>query len=660
MWPFKPRARALPHRPLPTSLRAATMVLLWFSALPLLLSLPPLVAAVVWLIPGATSALTLMRPLPRFGLVALMGLAMLAILTVQSGSGDVRATGLGLLVAVLLMKASEMRTTRDGYNAAGFSLICPFVAFVMDIGVGWTTVVAAISLVGTMVLAGMITEWQDRRPVRSWGWHLKRVGILATLATPVAAAAFWLVPRLDAPLWGMGGDVQAQTGMDDSMAPGDVSNLMKDPSTAFRVEFEGEPPPASQLYWRGMTLGHFDGRAWTPAPLPPRPAHRSGTKAPTQPQASKTWRYSITMEPTRKPFVFVLEHLVGEVGGAGQVLSDNTVRARTPIKTVTQLPSLVSAPDAKLDVEPLSELERAVYTQLPDGYNPQTRALVEQWKEEGLDDQAIMKRALEMFSASFTYSLNPPLLGRHSVDEFLFDTQMGYCEHYSSSFAVIMRQAGVPTRVVIGYHGGEENRWGGYWRVRQADAHAWNEVWLEGQGWTRVDPTSAAGERTPSEGQQQRFLRSLGGNGAFADWIRQSWASAFRDFDAQRQRELLDKAGLKGVHPALVTVVVGVVLALIFGAIALAFMRERQGRQEPELRAWHKLVRRLEKQGFEPKHSETPLALAQRVAQRLEDPAQAQALQTLAQDFCAWRYESKPVPGLVRRLKAFRPGRKRK
>lgn len=636
------------------------MLLLWFSALPLLLSLPPMVGAVVWLIPGGAGVLSLIRPIHRLALVALMGVAMLAIFTLQSGSNDVRGTGLGLLVAVLLMKAAEMRTTRDGYSTVGFALICPFVAFVMDVGVGWTTVVAALSLVATMVLAGMLTEWQDRRPVKHWGQHLKRVVLLGAVAAPVAAAGFWLVPRLDSPLWGVAGGEQAQTGMDDSMAPGDVGNLMKDPSTAFRVDFEGPKPSIGQMYWRGMTLGHFDGRAWTTSPMQPRPAGQPDNLATATPEGEDTWAYTITMEPTRQRFLFVLEHLVDQVDGTGAVLPDNTVSARTPINRATRFPRMVSSPQTRLGGEKLSELDRRVYTQIPDGFNPQTLALAQQWRNEGLDDRAVVNKALTMFQASFTYSLRPPLLGRNSVDEFLFSTQKGYCEHYSSSFAVLMRAANIPTRVVVGYQGGEENQWGNYWRVRQADAHAWNEVWLENQGWVRVDPTASVGRRVLSEGQERRFFRSLGGDGAFADWVRQSWATAFRDFDAKKQREMLEKAGLKGVHPALVTVLAGGALMLVFGAIAMALLRERKGRQEPELRAWHALVRRLARLGLSPGRSETPLALARRAGERLADETKSQALLALAQEFCDWRYKNLTRPGLARRLRAFRPGRLKK
>lgn len=660
MWPFNRRGRkATAYRELPANLRAGGMALLWFSALPLLLSLPGQVAIVVWLIPGGAGVLSLIRPVHRLTLAALMGVAILAIFTIQSGSGDIRATGLGLLVAVLLMKAAEMRTTRDGYSTIGFSLICPFVAFVMDVGVGWTTVVAVICLVGTMVLAGMLTEWQDRRPVKHWGRHLRRVGLLAVLAFPVAAISFWVVPRLDAPMWGMAGESQAQSGVGDTMAPGDVSNLLRDPSTAFRVEFEGPTPTESMLYWRGMTLGHFDGRTWTATPLRTGGETQPDTQAMTQAKGGPSWSYTITMEPSRRRTFFVLEHLVGQAGSSGYVLADNTVRARAPINRVTVLEKMTASSNASLEEEGLNDLDWQAYTQLPEGFNPQAVALAKSWQEEGLQGQAIVNRALSLLGDGFTYSLRPPLLGRNSVDEFLFETRVGYCEHYSSSFATLMRAAGIPTRVVLGYQGGEENQWGGYWRVRQADAHAWNEVWLERQGWVRVDPTASVGEREPGEGQRQNLFRSLGGNGAFADWLRQSWGSAFRDFDANKQRAMLDKVGLKGIHPVVGMALAGGALLLVFGAIALSLMRERTGQEEPELKAWRVLLKRLERAGFNTERSETPLDMARRVGDMMADPLHSQELTTLAKEFCAWRYENKIIPGLVGKLRTFKPRKSR-
>lgn len=646
-------------RPLERNLRLACLATLWISVLPLIFSLPAVVVLILLAIPGSAAMLSVSKRLHWALRGSLLFLAGFLIVSVQAGASDARITFIAVMVAAVLMKGTEIQTTRDGFNIVGFSFLGPFVGFVMEMGGALNTAVAAVVLMGSLVLAGLLAEWQDQLPLRRVRQHLLSVALLAVSALPLAALAFWSIPRLDAPLWGIPTDGQSKTGIGNTMSPGDVASLMEDPSTAFRVDFEGRRPPDRLLYWRGLTLSAFDGRTWVeqlPSVDPttgilPTPRYQSPDARPIS--------YSISMEPSEQSYLFTLDHLVSSPPRGTQQLYDGRLVAHRPIQKLMRVQGLVSDPNALLDSQGLQPADRERYTALPDGFNPKTVAMGREWKAAGLADHQIVERALALYRKEFTYSLRPPLLGRHSVDEFMFQTKVGFCEHYSSSFAVLMRAAGVPTRVVLGYQGGLQNEFGNYWRVRQADAHAWNEVWLQDRGWVRVDPTSALqSERPRSAGQESSLLRNIGGNGPLLDWFRQTWGTWFERFDADRQKDLLRMAGMEGASPALVGTLAVVFMGIVFWISARLFLRERKQRDPEEMRAWRKLVKRTQNKGYAVFAHEPPLSFATRMAETLPSPMREEWL-ACGLAFSQWLYAGKPQPGLAKRLANLKPPRKR-
>jgi transglutaminase-like putative cysteine protease len=315
------------------------------------------------------------------------------------------------------------------------------------------------------------------------------------LGTPLMLLLFLLFPRL-APLWGLPADaLGGRSGLSERMQVGQVARLALDSSLAFRVRFEGPPPAQDKLYFRGPVLSRFDGIEWLPAPLG---AAAAGTVLRVE---GEPVRYQVTLEPSQQHWLFVLE-----------------ATAQTPV-----LPGYQPYVNAELQwftERPLNELVRyearshirfsygleatpgalQPLLALPAGYNPRTLALARQLRQEiesasaaGRDaGAALVARALELLrQGGYRYTLEPGIYGRDSADEFWFDRRAGFCEHIAASFVILMRAAGLPARIVTGYQGGEHNPVDGYWSVRQSDAHAWAEVWLQGQGWTRVDPTAA-------------------------------------------------------------------------------------------------------------------------------------------------------------------------
>lgn len=135
--------------------------------------------------------------------------------------------------------------------------------------------------------------------------------------------------------------------------------------------------------------------------------------------------------------------------------------------------------------------------------NPRSRALAQEWALQNPEPAAVISKALSFFKENgFSYSLRGTASAGDPIDDFLFRTRSGYCEHFASAFAFLMRAAQVPARIVGGYLGGERNPFGNYLIVRQSDAHAWVEVWLPQAGWSRIDPTLVVAPARMAQGSE--------------------------------------------------------------------------------------------------------------------------------------------------------------
>jgi transglutaminase-like putative cysteine protease len=299
------------------------------------------------------------------------------------------------------------------------------------------------------------------------------------------------------------------------------------------------------------------------------------------------------------------------------------------------------------------------YLALPPRSNPRTRALINDWLIEGITGEAMVERALKYFrNEEFFYTFEPPLLDNNPVDEFLFITKRGFCEHYSSSFTAMMRMAGIPARVVTGYQGGEINPIDGFLTVRQADAHAWSEVWLKGRGWTRVDPTAAVSpariERGMGGAIPQRFAppliaRITGAWSADAlqtikfNWeaVSNAWNQWVLNYSPDRQRETLERLGMKTPtwQEMVTAMVVGVgLVSLVVTGWVLKSRREH----DPVQRAWQRFCKRLARAGVLRAPSEGPLDFGRRahLALRQERPASAALprINAIVESYAALRY----------------------
>lgn len=562
-----------------------------------------------------------------------------------------RDAGMAMLAGLTGLKFLEARSLRD-YMLTVFLLyllIAGDFLYSQSLAHGAYMILAATLCTATMVRLNL-------RQTRTPRFSLGLAGGMMLKALPLMLIIYLFFPRIQGGLWGLPADAYSGlTGLSERMSPGSINLLSQSTEPAFRVEFEGARPANRDLYWRAIVMWDTDGREWEPGnPLP----LESG---PTQ-LAGDINRYTITLEPHNKYWLVALDRPASIPSGARQ-LSGYLLRHRSRVYKRLRydlVSRAISRPNS------LSPVIRQRALALPPGLSGRVRSLAQKWRRRAQTDRDVAHAALKYFhDEEFIYTLQPPLLGADPVDEFLFSTRRGFCEHYAAAFVTLMRAAGVPARVVTGFQGGEYNPTGNYMIVRQSDAHAWAEVWLAGKGWVRMDPTAAiAPERVEFGIDAVRRLRSqglpLGGLAPdilmraiqldfFAnawnrsrllwDAVNLEWYRWVADYDWARQERLLNALGFYA--PTWLGMFAGLAGAVVVIVFALAwFMRLRRGPVDPVLVAYLKFCRKLEKAGLQRRPAEGPKDFAQRSMQKL--PAAEEQIQTITALYTKLRYGDGP------------------
>lgn len=574
--------------------------------------------------------------------------------------------GVALLLLMLCLKLLEMRTMRDALIALFIGYFMVFGGFIFSQSI---LMGGYLFLVVLALTAALITLNHPAGSNSNYRFYFATGGKLLLQALPLMVVLFVLFPRLSSPLWGMPESRAAKTGLSDSIEMGSISELVESSEVAFRVDFDGPIPAADRLYWRGPVLWQTDGKRWTV------PLRRPSRSLPDFTPGTETVAYTVTLEPSNRNWLFALDLPLALPKGIGDVfVQDDFQLLRRELVSKKLQYTLRSATDYRINELPLWMFE--VGTDLPGNANPQTRTLVQGWRNEGADDNALVQRAINMIREQpFYYTRQPPLLGDNPVDEFLFTTRRGFCEHYATAFVTMMRAANIPARVVTGYQGGELNALGNYLIVRQSNAHAWAEVWLDEGGWVRVDPTAAIPpERVETTTDAARFRTTdltapdLQGNSLLREfywkWIHgwdalnHSWNRWILGFDQQRQKELLQKLGMGGFDWGWV---IGIMTGLIFGVLgiigAITFLR-RPRQRDPILRLYLQFCERLAKAGFVRAANEGPDDFARRVI--AARPDLAAAVNQINKLYVRLRYtanaRAEQVEKLRRLVAAFRPG----
>jgi transglutaminase-like putative cysteine protease len=550
-----------------------------------------------------------------------------------------RDAGVALLVLMISLKLMETRTQRDG-------MVLVFISYFLVITNFFYTqsIPTALYLLVCvwLITAAMIGLQYAREPANYRG-QLRRSAIMLAQSVPLMVVFFLFFPRVQGPLWGLPSDAFAGiTGLSDTMSPGTLNKLALSDDIAFRAAFTGAVPLSNKLYWRGPVLLDFDGRTWTTTPRPIR------NKVDLD-RRNEAVRYTVTVEPHNRRWLFALDipGLIPPRAGISadyQLLSVAPVTSRLRYEIESYLDYGMGA-----DSNPAA-LQRML--QLPPGFNPRTRELGQQLREQHAGNEAIVNAALALLrDQKFIYTLEPPLLGRHAVDEFLFQTRSGFCEHFASAFVVLMRAAGVPARVVTGYLGGEYNALGNYLIVRQSDAHGWTEVWLENRGWVRIDPTNAVSPQRAEGGlaaalpdgvslpggmrNSHPLLRELA---MTLDSLANAWNQTVLGYNLETQRALLFRAGLDDTTWRTLAMLLIVAATVVTLLLALFTLRNRRHKNDPALAAYHAFCAKTARAGLARGASEGPADYAARLATARPDVATA--AHTITQLYVALRYEN--------------------
>jgi transglutaminase-like putative cysteine protease len=569
---------------------------------------------------------------------------LMAMIVTNLGGLLGREAGSALLGAMLVMKLMETDTLRDARVVVTVACFLALAGFLFDQGPLQSLLTLGVVLLVFAVMHELaVPQAAERRGWLPFGTLGLRESLrFVALAIPFALVAFMLFPRLSQPMWGAPEDsFSARTGLSDRMDPGGISALFLDDTPVMRVSFESELPPSEQRYFRGLVFWRFDGEVWDGWNWTYGEQRHRQSRFAVEP-LDPPIRYEVMLEPTDQRWLFTLDAPLAAPLDSTLTLDGQSVRS----EPVTSLVRYSASSSPRYRLEPtLSMTTRGMGLMLPEGGNPQSRALAAEWAAQHPGDaREIARRALAIFNADFIYTAEPPLLARDRIDDFLFNTRAGYCEHFSSAFTFLMRAAGVPARVVVGFQGGVYNAAGDYLIVRRSDAHAWSEIWVDGEGWVRIDPTAAvAPERV--------FSTSADSAAAAAAWNAPSWFSAIRDridvvrywwneavvqFNALRQRDLLRRAGFDDPDAGtagIAMIVAGIAVLALAGLIA---QWRRRRAVDPLLTQWRRWCAHLARAGVQRRDHEGPLDYAARAAAQL--PTRAAAIAEVSRRYVALRY----------------------
>jgi protein-glutamine gamma-glutamyltransferase len=557
--------------------------------------------------------------------------------------------GSALLAVMAALKLLETRQRRDQFVLLFISIFLIMASLLREQHV-WSLPFLVAGLALTMTAWLRLSAAPETRVRESFATG----GRLLLYAAPLSLAMWIFFPRISTPFWSVPIDTStAATGLSDTMSPGDISGLSQSNAVAFRATFDGAVPGAADRYWRGLVLHRFNGRTWSGSD--PIADLRALSEIET---LGDPVTYEITMEPTRQHWIFALDMPYQWsldrtfMGPQQQLARAQPVDQRVAYDALSYLSYRTNAS--------LTRAARSWYLRLPSESNARTIELATRMRRASRDDAAYIGAVLAMFrEEEYYYTLQPPPLGRDPVDGFLFDTRRGFCEHYASAFAVMMRAAGIPARVVLGYQGGEMNPLGSYMIVRQSDAHAWTEVWLPNRGWVRTDPTAAVAPERIEVGMSAARFGDAGtrwGLTSPALWVYQlelawdllnaSWNAWILGYGPENQARFMRWLGMEDPDWRKMMLTLVAVIAILIGLVSLLLLyRYRPPARDEAARLYRQFVR---KAGMGPVRGETPPAYASRLASAgVAEPREAEAV-------ARWYLAARYGPPQERSLRALR------
>ena len=559
-----------------------------------------------------------------------------------------RDAGSAMLLGLLCLKLFEIKSFRDislVINLALFSIVINFL-FSQSIPIAITMLFALMLLFSALIsYQHNYKELANIHPFpinliqSNEKMHSKLALKMLFQAIPFALVLFILFPRVDGPLWGLPEDAfSGTTGLSDKMSPGRISQLSNDNSVAFRVKFASSIPPTNKLYWRGPVLWHFDGYDWS-TPNSERIAVRNFKFTAI---GGKT-QYAITLQPHNNYWLFALD-IPSTLPERSRFSANMQLLAMSPVQKLKRY-KLTSYTDYVLPAYSAITMKR--YLKLPDSYSNsagsnlfKSRQLIERLKDNKNSETTISNVLNYFATQDFYYSRTPPLLYNNPVDEFLFDTKRGYCEHYASSFTVLMRLAGIPARIVTGYQGGEINPIDNYMTIRQSDAHAWSEVYLENKGWVRIDPTAAippgniensndalrlnSTQKKPSHLFRKNWLSKQIKQMRFAwDAVNNRWNQWVLGYNNKRQKAFFAAIGIPEISWQGLSQLLFSILSVLTGILAYVIFSSRSKKHDDIQKNYSIFLKKMKKRSLIKNTSEGAIDFSQRASLKLPDYKQA-------------------------------------
>lgn len=568
--------------------------------------------------------------------------------------------GASLLIAMAALKLTETSARRDWLIVVAASLFL-LLAASLDAQMLWRLPLYAAEL--CLLCMGMYALGAGDA-VPAWPVLTRRAMRSLLTALPLAILLFLFVPRVAGSFWAIPRPNQAATGLSDEMNPGNISSLTESGEPAARVRFDGPLPPPEQRYWRAFVLDSFDGNTW-------KRTRRHYGSAPPLVGIGVPSHYEISLEPNQLSVLLALEmpqRAPDSVPGARlsddyQLILDQPLSERVHYR-------VDSFPQHRSLVLELPPQERNRYLRFPEARNVRSIELARTLRASADSDTSYIRDVLDYFHrGGFRYTLDPELSNVNSVDDLLFTTHEGFCGHYASAFVQLMRAAGIPARVVTGYQGGIWNRYGNYLLIRQSDAHAWSEIWLEGEGWVRVDPTAvvaparltrgaddfgAEGTLTNPMARSPWFSNTVQAWQALNAW----WQDQVIGFNFSRQQELLRHLGIQRQYLRALTVLLAAGGSIWLALLAWTLRPRHAQRTDDRLsRAWRALERKLQRAAAPRAPYEGPIAYAERVGRKRPDIAAM--VGALARRYALLRYGPQPsgedVEQFRRAVRLLRP-----
>ncbi|MDP3876605.1 MAG: DUF3488 and transglutaminase-like domain-containing protein [Methylobacter sp.] len=625
-----------------------SVLLLLLSAIGLITL--PHVAHLPWPLWGVFFALLLWRLLgvwrphylPNSTVIFVLLLLSVALLVSQHTGVWGRDAGTAVFVAALGIKLLELNKKRDVYLVSYLAFIVAASQFLYQ----QTIAMAVYSLlVCCVLLAALVAVNSDRLQNKA---ALRTAATIMMQALPLTAIIFVLFPRVQAPTWALmdNDNKQAQSGLSETLEPGSINRMALSPKLAFRVKFNGEPPPKNQLYWRGPVFSYTDGTVWTMSHNDNVVYYQDKLTF-----SGKAYRYTLLLEPQNHQWVYALD-MPEQFDATLRRNGNYQLISRTKPGNAAEY-TLVSYP--QFNTGYLTKTEYRENLQLPDMSSQRIVDLVKQLHGFEAQPELFIQQVLDYFRQQhFSYSLQPPLMKNNPIEHFLFETRNGFCEHYATAFVYLMRVAGIPARVVGGYQGGEFNAVGRFLEIRQANAHAWAEVWLDGKGWSRVDPTTAiAPDRVEQDVNVQQQvktgsvslspIKAKSGDEQFglkqAEQLWNSldyhWQRRIVRYGTENQAMLFSFMGLVSLVEIVFWMTASIGLALLLLAVFL--LRNLHKQEAPAVKAYRQFCRKMAKAGVVIGIGEGANDFAIRA--KITKPERADLIDDITQIFVRLRYQ---------------------